>query len=190
MSDTGKAIVRIVNDDGKLKAIVEKGLDKILRYLPERSTSILEPIELLYLTYNGLAEVYDEKGGKLGFQELISIFTLSNPYTWVEFEVYLDLRKRGKIPVKGPRPHTFLLRRSKKAKEYTHYILVLEENRPVKIATIYSFVEEALKNNWQPILAIVDRYGDITYYAAMPFHPRKVQREGRVEEAYVSTNRG
>jgi len=174
-----KAVLRLIRRNGDIEVVVDKGFDIVLKLLPERHINRVEPIEALYLLYTGNAILLDEKENQLTFEELMKLYTKINPYAWVEFEVYLDLRKRGRIPVKGPREHTFLLRRSKKAKQYTHYILVLEENRPVKIAAIYSFVEEALKNSWQPLIAIVDRYGDITYYSVMPFHPQAVRREAR-----------
>jgi tRNA-intron endonuclease len=176
MSET-KAVLRLTVGDSNIDITVEKGLDIILRHLPERPTSKVEVIEALYLLYTGLAVALDQQEKQYTFEELMKLYTKINPYAWVEFEVYLDLRKRGRIPVKGPKEHTFLLRRSRRIRQYTHYILVLEENRPISVSSIYSFVEEALKNNWQPLIAIVDRYGDITYYSVMPFHPQKLRRE-------------
>jgi tRNA-intron endonuclease len=172
-----KAILRLARRENNVEVIVDKGMDIILRFLPERHINRIDIIEALYLLYTGHAIVLDENEKPLSFEKLMKLYTRLNPYAWVEFEVYLDLRKRGRLPVKGPREHTFLLRRGKRAKQYTHYVLVLEENRPIKISMVYNFVEEAIKNSWQPLIAIVDRYGDITYYSVMLFHPQTLEKE-------------
>jgi len=166
-----------------LELQILRGVNEALKQLPYTSIEKLHPLEALYLLYMGTAVLVDSTGRQYSFEDLIKAYSRLNPYAWVEFEVYLDLRKRGRLPVPGPRPHSLLLRRKKREPRYTHYILVLEENRPVKLATLYSFVEEAAKNNWEPLLAIVDRYGDVTYYTALVFRPglTRLPREGYSE---------
>ena len=170
-------------DSRTLELRISKGMNEALKHLPYTSIDKLHPLEALYLLYTGVATVADSTGRRYSFEDLVKAYSRVNPYAWVEFEVYLDLRKRGRLPVPGPRPHSLLLRRRKREPRYTHYILVLEENRPVKLATLYSFVEEAAKNSWEPLLAIVDRYGDITYYTALVFRPglTRLSREGDSE---------
>ncbi len=124
-----------------------------------------EALEKLY-------EAYTAKEGGETFAKLMRELLRENPDIWVLFEVYLDLRKRGRLPAPGPRPNSLLLRKSKKDPRFTRYILVLEESRLINIEQLYSFVEEARKNGWDPLLAIVDRYGDITYYSVAPFTPK------------------
>ena len=151
--------------------IIERGAKEATKILGPISENKLHIIEALYLIYRGIARAYDEEKRSLSFEELIRIYSIENPYAWVEFETYLDLRRRGRHPVPGPRPHTFLLRRRKTEQKYTHYILVLEENRLVNLEALYSFIREAFSNGWEPVLAIVDRYGDLTYYEALLFRP-------------------
>ena len=174
--------LKIVNEK-TLELVIVKGIDEVLKHLPYTSIHRLHPLEALYLLYNSVATVTGHDGKNYTFEDLIKKYSQLNPYAWVEFEVYLDLRKRGRLPVPGPRPHSILLRRRKREPKYTHYILVLEENRPVRLVTLYSFVEEATKNGWEPLLAIVDRYGDITYYTASIFRPglTRLPREGGTE---------
>jgi tRNA-intron endonuclease len=52
---------------------------------------------------------------------------------------------------------------------------VLEESRKIPVEELTSFVEEAMHNGWEPVVAIVDRYGDITYYRMRPLRPRGKQ---------------
>ncbi len=168
---SSKILLRVL---GNGEVSIEKGdreAAKLLGYpAPPRSISI---VEATYLVYSGQAQAVDEKGKELGFQDLVSLGLRQSPYAWVLFEVYLDLRKRGKIPVPGPRRHSILIRRSKGASRYTHYILVLEESRRIGVEELLSFVEESMHNGWEPVVAIVDRYGDITYYSMRPLHPRQ-----------------
>ncbi len=162
--------------------VVKRGGDEVEIILGPVKEGKIHVIEALYLLYKGVAQVVDKNGKDIDFEELIRMYSIVNPYAWVEFETYLDLRKRGRHPVPGPRPHTFLLRRRKRENKYTHYILVLEENRLISLETLYSFIREAFSNSWEPILAIVDRYGDITYYEALIFRPgetRLVETESK-----------
>jgi len=151
--------------------VIEQGVEDANRILGPLSNNRVHVIEALYLIYRGIAKAFSKDGEPISFEELMRLYSVENPYAWVEFETYLDLRKRGRHPIPGPRPHTFLLRRRKMEQKYTHYVLVLEENRPISLETLYSFIREAFSNSWEPILAIVDRYGDLTYYEALLFRP-------------------
>ncbi|GEM_PF-1171200 len=155
--------VLVDNERGLQVKIIDPPPSRQKNYWPLPAQE-LTVVEALYLLYQGLLTLRDKEGKLLGFKEFLEIASRQNPHTWVEFEVYLDLRKRNLLPVEGPRPRSFLLRKSKKEAIYTRYILILEENTPVKIRSLVSFVEEARKNKWEPYVAIVDRYGDITYY--------------------------
>lgn len=144
----------------------------ILGYQPENSE--IHVIEALYILYTGQGRAVSEDGAEIGFKEVMEAYTSINPLAWVEFEVYYDLKKRGRMPVPGPRPHTLLLRGGKKSPKYTRYILVLEESRSITPDYLSGFVEEALHNDWEPVVAIVDRYGDITYYSITLFRPQRL----------------
>ena len=131
--------------------------------------------EALYLIYKGYK--IEVNGEEKSFKELLAESARTNPYAWVELEVYIDLRRRGRIIHRGPRPHTFLVKRRKNAPAYDYYVLVLEENRLIPLRQLTEFVEEARKNDWTPLLAIVDRYGDIVYYTPIIFRAAPGARE-------------
>ncbi len=150
---------------------IVQGVEEVTKILGPLNNNKIHVIEALYLIYRGIANAFNREGEPISFEELMRLYSIDNPYAWVEFETYLDLKKRGRHPIPGPRPHTFLLRRRKMEQKYTHYVLVLEENRPISLETLYSFIREAFSNSWEPILAIVDRYGDLTYYEALLFRP-------------------
>jgi tRNA-intron endonuclease len=175
--DVEEAIVLRVEKNKLPRVNVVAGLDRVQRvlgYMP--ASGEIHVIEALYILYTGHGRAVDEEDKNMGFKEVMEAYSSLNPYAWVEFEVYYDLRRRGRIAMPGPRQHTFLLRKSKKDPRYTKYVLVLEESRRVTLDQLNKFVEEALHNNWEPVIAIVDRYGDITYYSITLFRPRTLAK--------------
>ncbi len=131
----------------------------------------VELLEALYQVYRGKA-ILEYEGRELNLEEAIKLIANKcSRNIWVEFEVYIDLRKRGRILSIGPKPNTLLMKKSKSKQYYEYYILILEENKPIPLRILKDFIEEARKNSWKPIIAVVDRYGDITYYMPTPFTP-------------------
>ncbi len=146
----------------------------------------IHPVEAAHLLYRGTAEV--RLGPRrLNFEQLISLYAKRNPLALAYYEVYLELRRRGRLPIPGPRENTLILIRSRRNPKQTHYILVLEEGRPVRVSQLAMFVEEARKRNLEPVLAIVDRYGDVTFYTPMVFHPAAKPVKEAVEESLEAT---
>lgn len=160
-----------------VKSFIEKKLGRSI-------TNWINCIELLYLVDKHMLKVNDPNMGNLGFAELVTIFSRINPQTWIIYEVYLDLRKRGRIVAPGPRPDTLLVKESKKSRKYKYYVIVMETKRSVPLQALLSFLEEAIKNKWEPLAAIVDSYGDITYYsmAALKLQPRASIVEAELSE--------
>ena len=155
-------------------------LKKELVLIPEDRP--IHPIEAAHLLYRGAGEV--RLGTRrVSFEELLALYAIRNPLALAYYEVYLELRRRGRLPVPGPRDNTLILVKSRRSPKQTHYILVLEEGRPVRVAQLALFVEEARKKNLEPVLAIVDRYGDVTFYTPMVFHPAESRVKGAVEES-------
>ncbi|HIQ55501.1 MAG TPA: hypothetical protein EYH59_02305 [Pyrodictium sp.] len=161
--DANNCIERITIDNNQLPIV-----SKEVARLTDMPTKSLHPLEALYLTYKGYV-LHVKSCEEFTFEKLARILSRCNPLTWAEFEVYLDLRRRGRIVSPGPRPHTLLVKIRRKSPKYDYYLLVLEEGRKIPLGLLSELVEEARKNNWMPLLAIVDRYGDIVYYAPTPF---------------------
>lgn len=79
------------------------------------------------------------------------------------FLVYYDLRRRGRKVRPGHRPRTLLLEeRPGRVAE----VLVLSEGRPVRASDIVEWSRLAVSDSHEPVLAIVDENGGITYYEA------------------------
>ncbi len=76
------------------------------------------------------------------------------------FIVYLDLRSRGRRVIRGVRKDTLIVKMGKESFE----ILVLEEGSEVELEWLAEWSRIASGDGFNPIVAIVDRNGDVTYY--------------------------
>ncbi len=112
--------------------------------------------ESLYeLAYRAVAERRD-------WAEALGILGQSD----VDFElflVYYDLRRRGRRVRLGHRPRTLIF--DVKPNRIAE-VLVLSEGRPVKASDIVEWSRLAVSDSHEPVLAIVDEGGGITYYEA------------------------
>jgi len=147
----------------------------------------IHPVEALHLLYRGTGEVL-LGDRRVSFVELLEAYSGRNPLALAYYEVYLELRRRGRLPIPGPRENTLILIRSRRNPKQTHYVLVVEEGREVLVSQLAAFVEEARRRGLEPLLAIVDRYGDVTFYTPMVFHLFPSPREmGEALEAARNT---
>ncbi len=163
--------------DSELWGRVEECMEAIERDIvlyPEGRR--LHPVEVAYTLYRGSSTVIKENGVEYEFRSFILEYSSRNPLALPLFEVYLELRRRGRLPVPGPRENTLILIRSRRNPKPTHYILVVEEGRPIPLTILDTFVEEARRRNLEPVLAIVDRYGDVTFYTTIVLHPGSARR--------------
>jgi tRNA-intron endonuclease len=167
---------------GRLLECREVAEKELVLVPPDRP---IHPIEALHLLYRGTGRVI-AGGEELDFTRLLGAYSRLNPLALAYYEAYLELRRRGRLPIPGPRENTLILIRSRRNPRHTHYILVLEEGRPVRVSQLAGFIEEARRRGLEPVLAIVDRYGDVTFYTPMVFHPGPTLRT--VEEGLEATS--
>ncbi|MEM0458113.1 MAG: hypothetical protein QXD76_03590, partial [Sulfolobales archaeon] len=58
-----------------------------------------------------------------------------------------------------------------------YQIYVTEENVFIPISIILDWIESSMKKGFIPVIAVVDMYGDVTYYKASKHSFRKIERE-------------
>ena len=81
---------------------------------------------------------------------------------WNKFVVYLDLRTKGKkVSISNIGPSLGILDRNNKL---TALVLVISENESIKMEKIIDLVKFAKSMRMEIFMALVDKYGDITYY--------------------------
>ncbi len=126
---------------------------------------MLRPLEALYLAYRGRI-IVELKGSALSFKDLMAFFSRRDEMLWVKFTVYHDLRNRGRRVSPGPRDNS-LVYLSPNGRRIEVY--VLEESRMTSLSEIAEYMDSSLRNDRLPVLAIVDRHGDVTYYSISKF---------------------
>ena len=151
----------IVEDKARAQALRNEGYG-----LMEKDRLILDPVEALYLAYRERIRGVDEGGSELSFKDLLVRFSRNDEMLWVRFTVYHDLRARGRRVSRGPRPNS-LVYRDPGGRRVEVY--VLEESRMTSLAEILEYIESSAKNDRIPVLAIVDKHGDVTYYSINRF---------------------
>ncbi|MEM1796270.1 MAG: hypothetical protein QW036_02290 [Zestosphaera sp.] len=125
----------------------------------EVSTYLLDLVELAYLTYLKEYKIVDVDGEDLKLGDLFSKYSKSR-YDWIKFTTFLDLRSRGRVAQPGYGENVLVF--EMKGQRYAVY--VVEENSPLNTKELLSWIDSALLKNLEPILALVDANGDVTYY--------------------------
>ncbi len=126
----------------------------------------LKPFESLYfLFYNKLDLTGAKK--KIGFDQMLQICTNSDENALTKFLIYRDLRVRG-YTVKdgfGFGSDFRVYERGQFGEKGAKYIVFgLAEGRQQKIGQLQKSIEEITKMGKEPILAVIERRGEIIYY--------------------------
>ncbi len=120
----------------------------------------IELLEASYLLAKCIATFEDHCGWEAALRLLHS---LGDNRTDL-FMVYYDLRKRGRIVYRGYRKNTLILRKSSSGRPVE--ILVLREGGLVRLEDIVEWSRLASGDGMEPVVAIVDGHGNVTYYEA------------------------
>lgn len=153
------ARVSIAQGGVQLVECIDQSFCDILRQRNYLNGDLIEPLEAMLQAVRGKLEV--ENIGT-GWQAFLAIAASLN----VELKlaiVYLDLRGRYPEVRKGPRPDT-LLARGKRGRPLE--VLVLEEGEEVTVSQLGSWSIAASSDDHDPVVAVVDRNGQVTYYEA------------------------
>ncbi len=118
-------------------------------------------IEALWLCYKGIAEIYLDNGKKLSVKDILELSNDSS--LWIKFTVYLDLRLRGRKPLINILSDSLCIRDG----NVVYEILVLEETTMLKLSNLLTKIENLYSKGHEVILGLVDKHGDVTYYAVI-----------------------
>ncbi len=153
----GDIQVRVVTEGRKLK-IVECVSSRLCTKLEELGKlspdGYLDVYEAGYLAYKGMLEL----NGKVGDTAFEKILPLIDDF--LMFQVYLDLRKRGKRVIRGPAKRSLLIIEPNRIIE----VHVLGEGEHITPGALADLADYSTANSRIPIVAIVDSTGIITYY--------------------------
>jgi tRNA-intron endonuclease len=132
----------------------------------EKNKLLLKPFESLYLLYTDKLKIF--KGKKnIGFDSLLQIYKKQNDDVLTQFLVYRDLRTRG-YTVKDGFGFGSDFRVYGKGdfgeKGAKFLVFSFNEGKQEKVGMLQKKIEEITKMGKEPIIAVIERRGEIIYY--------------------------
>ena len=146
----------------KMKNIlIERGFGE-----SEKDFLILDSFETLYLLYNNKLEL-KKINKSIIFDELIQKYIKKNDDILTQFLLYRDLRTKGYVVKDGfgfGSDFRVYERGSYGLKDAKFLIFAFNEGTQQKISKLYKNVEQITKMGKEPIIAVIERRGEIIYY--------------------------
>ena len=132
----------------------------------EKNKLFLKPFESLYLLYTDKLKIF--KGKKnIDFDSLLQIYKKQNDDVLTQFLVYRDLRTRG-YTVKDGFGFGSDFRVYGKGdfgeKGAKFLVFSFNEGKQEKVGMLQKKIEEITKMGKEPIIAVIERRGEIIYY--------------------------
>jgi len=157
----------------------------------------LTPCEALYLLDRNRIEVYDERGVKLSFKELLRRLSprgglldrlgglirnlLGRPSTstslWIRYLIYRDLRMKGYVVREEANSLLVYERGSYPRAPPSYEVYPLPEGMPQPIRRLMEALERAEEGGRTLKIAVVDRRGEVVYYTL-----REMDFSGRLDD--------
>ena len=160
----------IILEPNRQQELEQKGYGEI-----EKDKLFLKSFESLYLLYTGILTIF--KGKKnINFNSFLQICKKQDDTILTKFLVYRDLRTRG-YTVKDGFGFGSDFRVYGKGdfgeKGAKFLVFGLNEGKQEKLGKLQKKVEEITKMGKEPIIAVIQRQGEIIYYkiSRINFHP-------------------
>jgi len=132
----------------------------------KNNTLILNSFETLYLLYNDKLEL-KKINKNIVFDELIQKCIQQDGDILIRFLLYRDLRTKGYVVKDGfgfGSDFRVYERGNYGLKDAKFLIFVFNEGTQQKIGKLYKNIEEISKMGKEPIIAVIERRGEIIYY--------------------------
>lgn len=123
---------------------------------------------LLYLAYTNSAEIVDEKGEKIMFNDIVKLVKDVNAFS--TFLVLYDLSRKGKKVVIGENTSILVIIDDKIK------VFVLDEDSYIAAEDLYDIVDRSIKQGYRVVIALVDINGEVTYYEVSKTDFPKIER--------------
>jgi tRNA-intron endonuclease len=132
----------------------------------EKDSLILNSFETLYLLYNDKLEL-KKINKSIVFDELMQKYIQKNDNILIQFLLYRDLRTKGYVVKDGfgfGSDFRVYERGNYGLKDAKFLIFGFNEGTRQKIGKLYKNIEEITKMGKEPIIAVIERRGEIIYY--------------------------
>ena len=133
---------------------------------PENNVLILDSFETLYLLYNNKLEL-KKVNKNIIFNDLIQKYIQNNNDILTRFLLYRDLRTKGYVVKDGfgfGSDFRVYERGNYGLKDAKFLIFAFNEGTQQKIGKLYKNIGEITKMGKEPIIAVIERRGEIIYY--------------------------
>ena len=141
--------------------LIERGFGE-----SENDSLILNSFETLYLLYNDKLEL-KKINKSIVFDELMQKYIQKNDDILIQFLLYRDLRTKGYVVKDGfgfGSDFRVYERGNYGLKDAKFLIFAFNEGTQQKISKLYKNIEEITKMGKEPIIAVIERRGEIIYY--------------------------
>ena len=155
--------------DGKIVVESISSLPKELQGALKEGEHV-DPVLALHLVFNNIARVEGEDGAEIDLAKLIE--EMQNSLSSSALLVLQDLMKRGRKVVPGATKNDLVLLGERIV------IHVLDEDADIGVEELYNMVDNAIKQGYRFVVAIVDMHGDVTYYEVTKTSFPKIERSG------------
>ena len=132
----------------------------------KKNSLILNSFETLYLLYNDKLEL-KKINKSIVFDELMQKYIQKNDDILTQFLLYRDLRTKGYVVKDGfgfGSDFRVYERGNYGLKDAKFLIFAFNEGTQQKISKLYKNIEEITKMGKEPIIAVIERRGEIIYY--------------------------
>ena len=148
--------------DPKMKSVLtERGFGEL-----EKNTLVLNSFETLYLLYNNKLEL-KKINKNIVFDELIQKYIQKNDDILTRFLLYRDLRTKGYVVKDGfgfGSDFRVYEKGTYGQKDAKFLIFAFNEGTQQKIGKLYKNIDEITRMGKEPIIAVIERRGEIIYY--------------------------
>lgn len=151
----------------KGRVVIVSGVGEGLRQkgygVKRKGRLILRGHEAYYLAAHGTIEIYDDNGNKIQASELFEKVRELDEDLLVKYLIYQDLRDKGYVVSEEMRRGINFSISRKERGEY--FVYGLCEGRPISLARLNQVLSSAEERGVRPVLAIVNRQGEVVYYS-------------------------
>ena len=141
--------------------LTERGFGEL-----QNNKLVLDSFETLYLLYNNKLEL-KKVNKNIIFDELIQKYTQKDDDTLTRFLLYRDLRTKGYVVKDGfgfDSDFRVYEKGNYGKKDAKLLIFAFNEGTQQKIGKLYKNIQEITQMGKEPIIAVIERRGEIIYY--------------------------
>lgn len=137
---------------------------------------LLRDYEALFLIYSLKLDVVKDNN-KLTFNDILKIALLRDTTAWTKFLIYRDLRTRGYVAKEGfgfGADFRVYDKGDFGSKAAKYIIFAMNEGSEINVSSLTTSVKQISRMGKVPIIAVVERRGEVIYYHLSKTHFREL----------------